>query len=109
MQMPEDVNNFYDRRLSTPPAIGMIQSHQNDGLNFKGITGIFSTSLRRGSPFTVEIMGTHGFINIKDPANCPTSSVVNLGPDAYAVPGGGRFQFPTQPICQKVCEIHSKL
>jgi hypothetical protein len=86
----------------------MVQSHPTDGLNFKGLTGIFSTSLRRGSPFSVEIMGTHGFINIKDPANCPYSSVVNVGPDAYSSStsaSGIITQFPVKEICQKVRRI----
>lgn len=80
----------------------MIQSRNTDQYNFKGLTGIFSTSLRRGSPFSVEIMGTHGFINIHDPANCPSSCAVNVGPDAYSTSTIGGFQFPVKSICNKV-------
>lgn len=93
------------RQLITPLGIDMIQSHPSDDLNFKGITGIFSTSLRRGSPFSVEIMGTHGFINIHDPANCPPSSVVNVGPDAYSSTPS-EYQFPVKPLCNQVIFSH---
>jgi hypothetical protein len=96
------------RQLLSPPGIDMIQSRPSDDLSFKGLTGIFSTSLRRGSPFSVEIMGTHGFINIHDPANCPSSSVVNVGPDAYsptsdsAAAPPSAYQFPVKSLCNQV-------
>lgn len=89
------------RQLVTPYGVDMIQSRSTDQYNFKGLTGIFSTSLRRGSPFSVEIMGTHGFINIHDPANCPSSCAVNVGTDAYSSTTG-EFQFPVKPLCAKV-------
>jgi hypothetical protein len=103
--------NDEHRQLLTPPGIDMIQSRPGDDLNFKGITGIFSTSLRRGSPFSVEILGTHGFINIHDPANCPPSSVVNVGPDAYSSSSASppAYQFPVKPLCNKVNTFPSSL
>jgi hypothetical protein len=50
-------------------------------------------------------MGTHGFIAIDNPANCPARSTLNLGGDAYRNPqhtSSSEFQFPTDPICAKV-------
>jgi predicted dehydrogenase len=38
--------------------------------NFKAT---FSISFQRSSPFTLDIIGTHGIVQIKEPANCPIS------------------------------------